>query len=213
MASASDPGTVTMAMSTLSLATQALDIVDAPDHSAAVAGPDHSVRAVEDADEAKPLVDETAIAGECGAEQACPDDHDVPGAVEPKAPVDLLNKPCDFVPDTARAKLAEIREVLADLGGVETDHGRQVARRDAHDALSIQLAQLAQVQGEARHSDRGDVPSLEAEAHCSDRRVRPGRDARITHMVVAECRAAIRQAPRTMHVQTISTGVRFTPST
>ena len=76
---------------------------------------------VEHADQVETLLGEAPIAGQRRAQRAGADDDHVPRALQAQTALDLVDQPVDLVAHAARAELAEVREVLADLRGVKVD--------------------------------------------------------------------------------------------
>ncbi len=133
------------------LVAEALEVGDVADGApVAEAHADLLVRGVEHGDQLEALLGEAAVAGQGGAQRAGAHDDHVPRALEAETALDLVDQAVDLVAHAARAELAEVREVLADLGRVQVDHAGELLGRDALDAARLELAQLAQVHGQAR---------------------------------------------------------------
>ena len=87
----------------------------ATDHGVDLGGID-----VDDAGDRESALVEAAVPGERLAEVAGADDHDRPFVFETELTPDLVHEVVDLVADATRAVAAEVRQVLADLGGVDT---------------------------------------------------------------------------------------------
>jgi hypothetical protein len=66
----------------------------------------------------------------------------------------------DVVADAADAELAEIREVLANLGGVQVELLGQRLRRDGADAGVFERVEAAQIDGKAVGGELGNLVAV-----------------------------------------------------
>ncbi len=66
----------------------------------------------------------------------------------------------DIVSDPAHAELAEVREVLTNLRGIEVEPGRQPLRRNGLNARYVELVQASQVHRESVRGEFGDLIGL-----------------------------------------------------
>ena len=111
---------------------------------------------VDDAGHRKAALVEAAVAGERLAEVAGADDHDRPVVVEPELAADLVDEVVDLVADAARAVAAEVREVLAHLGGVDAGQLGEAVGRDVVDAELGLLDEDLEVHREPGDGGLGD---------------------------------------------------------
>ena len=114
---------------------------------------------VDDADHAEAALVEPAIAGKGLAEVAGAHDHDRPVVVEPQFAADLVHEVGHFVADPAHAVAPEVRQVLADLGGVHAGQIGEPLRRDVVDPVVGLLDQDLEVDGQPRHGGFRDAAS------------------------------------------------------
>jgi hypothetical protein len=114
---------------------------------------------VDDAADGEPALAEPAVAGEGLAEVAGTDDDDRPVVVETELTPDLVHEVVDLVADTAGAVAAEVRQILADLGGVDAGQLGETLRRDRCDAGVGLLGEDLQVDGQPGHGGFGDPAS------------------------------------------------------
>ena len=104
-----------------------------------------SARRVEQRDDLEPFVAEAGIVGERQPEIAGAHDRDAHATVEAENLPQVAAQLLDVVADAADAELAEVREVLADLRGVEVELlGQRLRRHRAH-AGRVERVQAAQV--------------------------------------------------------------------
>src|SRR3954471_24876389 len=116
--------------------------------------PDHLGIVVDPGDDVEGSIVEAEVAGEGAAEISHADDHQRVPAIEAEERIQVLGEEVHLVADTADAELAELREVLPDLGRREMIAARQLLGGDALDALLLEVAQTAQVEGEPVESER-----------------------------------------------------------
>src|SRR6185503_7443440 len=103
---------------------------------------------VEDDRNAEPLAAEALVMEQGGAQVAEPHERHRPLAVEAENPLELGLEPGHVVADAPHAELAEIREVLAHLRGVQVEAFGELLRRDRADAVLLELEQAACVHRE-----------------------------------------------------------------
>ena len=76
------------------------------------------------------------------------DDDDRPLLIETEELVQLFGERIDLIADATDAEVAELRQVFTDLCRGEMESLRKVLRRDGVEALRLQLAKTAQIEGE-----------------------------------------------------------------
>ncbi len=86
---------------------------------------------VEERDDREAFLPEPRIVGERESEIAGAEDRDAHGAIEPEDHPQVALELLDVVADAAHAELAEVREVLPNLRGVQMELLGQRLRRDA----------------------------------------------------------------------------------
>ena len=105
----------------------------------------------------KAALAEPAVAGEGLAEVAGADDDDRPVVGEAELAADLVHEIGDLVADAARAVAAEVAEVFANLGGVDTAEFGETLGRDAVDAFVALLGEDPQVHRKPGNGGIGDA--------------------------------------------------------
>ena len=85
---------------------------------------------IDDAGDGEASIAEPAVAREGLTEVAGADDHDGPVVGEAELAADLVDQVLDLVADATGAVRAEIAEILADLGRVDTREVGELVRRD-----------------------------------------------------------------------------------
>ena len=99
-------------------------------HAAARAAADLVALGVEERDDREAFLPEARVVGEREPEVAGAEDRDADGAIEPEDHPQVALELLDVVADAAHAELAEVGEVLADLGGVQMELlGQRLATR------------------------------------------------------------------------------------
>src|SRR5262249_32914875 len=126
---------------------QVVDVVDR--HPAARLLTDFLSEIVEQRRDLEAFLAESRIVGEREAEIAGAHDRDAQLAIEAQDLSQMALQIADVVPDAADAELAEVREVLADLRGVEMKLFRERLRGDCADAGVFERVEAAQVDGKA----------------------------------------------------------------
>src|SRR5262245_13656105 len=116
----------------------------------AAAGPlsDFVANIVEERGNLETLLTEPRVVGERQSEVARADDRDSQFAVQAKDLPQMPAQVADVIADAADAEFAEIREVLADLGGVEVKALGEPLGRDGLHAGGLELVQAPQVHRE-----------------------------------------------------------------
>src|SRR3954470_18745363 len=103
-------------------AGQPLQLLDVEDwNAAALLVADLLVGRVEQRDDLEPFLAEPRIVGERQPEIAGTHDHHAKPAIEPEDLAQVTSQIGDVIADAAYAELAEVREVLANLRGVEME--------------------------------------------------------------------------------------------
>ena len=108
----------------------------------------------------KPSWRKPGIVGEREAEVAGAHDRDAQLAIEAEDLPQVAPQILDVVADAADAELAEVREVLADLRGVEVELLGERLRRDGLDAGGFERVEAAQVDRQAVGGELGDLIAL-----------------------------------------------------
>ena len=112
---------------------------------------------VEERDDGEAFLPESRIVGEREPEVAGAEDRDAHRPIEsedrPQVPLQLL----DVVADAADAELAEVRQVLPNLGGVELELLGQRLRGDRLDAGRVERVQAAKVDRQPPGGELGDL--------------------------------------------------------
>src|SRR5262245_21605711 len=103
---------------------------------------------VEDRGDPEALAREPLVVEERGAEVAEAHQRHRPLAIEPEDLLELGLEAGDVVTDAAHAELAEVREVLPDLRGVEVEALGELLRGDGLHAVLFELLQTARVHRE-----------------------------------------------------------------
>ena len=153
------------------------EIADVVDRHAgrATAGRPFRASVSKSADDLEAFLAEARIVGERQPEIAGAHDRDAQLAVEaedlPQMPLQIA----DVVADAADAELAEIREVLADLRGVQMELLGERLRRDRPHAGAVERVQAAQIDRqtvgrELRDGFRRLGPASRARSACARRR-------------------------------------------
>ena len=98
----------------------------------------------------EPVVAEARVVGKRQAEVAGPHDDDLELPIEPENLAQVAAQILDVVADAAHAELAEVRQVLANLRGVEMELLGQAAGRDGVDAGGLERLERSQVDRQSR---------------------------------------------------------------
>ena len=85
-----------------------------------------------------------------------PEDDDLELAIEAEDLAQVTPQVLDVVADAAHAELAEVRQVLADLGGVQAELLGQAARRDGVDAGRLERLERPEVDRQPRGRELRD---------------------------------------------------------
>ena len=146
------------AMSMCSLRDDPLELTDVENrHAAPRLVADLGVGDVEERDDLEPFTAKAGVVGEGEAEVAGAHDGDPQFAVEAENLAEVALEILDVIADTADAELAEIRQVLPDLRGVQVKLLGQRLRGNGFDAGVFELSQAAQVDGKAIGRELGDL--------------------------------------------------------
>ena len=105
----------------------------------------------------KPSWRKPGIVGEREAEVAGAHDRDAQLPIEAEDLAQMPLQIADVVADAADAELAEVREVLADLRGVQVELLGERLRRDRPDAGVLELVEAAQVDRQPVGGELGDL--------------------------------------------------------
>ena len=139
-------------------ARELLEIVDVEDrHAAARLLADLRAQVVEQRDDLEAFLPEARIVGQRQTEVAGADDRDAQLAIETEDLAQVPLQIADVVADAADAELAEVREVLADLRGVQVELLGERLRRDRLDAGRLELVEAAQVDRQPVGGELGDL--------------------------------------------------------
>ena len=111
---------------------------------------------VEQRDDVEAVVAEARVVGERQAEVAGAQDDDLELAIEAEDLAQVPAQVLDVVADAADAELAELGEVLADLGGVEAELLGQAAGRHGVDASRLEGFERSQIDRQSRGRELGD---------------------------------------------------------
>ena len=134
---------------------QIVDVVDR--HAAARLLADLLAQVVEERRDLEAFLAEARIVGEREAEVAGAHDRDAQLAIEAEDLAQVALQIADVVADAADAELAEVREVLANLRGVQVELLGERLRRDGADAGVLERVQAAQVDGKPIGGELGDL--------------------------------------------------------
>src|SRR5439155_23621177 len=127
-----------------------LEVVDVVDrHAAARLLADLGAQVVEERGDLKTLPAKPRVVGERKPQVACADDGDAKSAVETENLSEVALEIAHVVADAAHAELAEVREVLADLGRVEGELLGQRLRGNGPDLGLLELIQAAKIDRQA----------------------------------------------------------------
>src|SRR5207302_105276 len=99
---------------------------------------------------------EAAVGAEGAAEVAGADEQDVPHLVRAEDAFDLEDEVVHAVADAGVAELAEVGEVLADLGIGEAEALAELAAGDRAAVLALERLELPQVEAEPADGGIGD---------------------------------------------------------
>jgi hypothetical protein len=102
-------------------------------------------------------VAEPAVVGEGGTQVADADDDDRPVLGETQLAAHLVEQELDVVAHASGAVGTQVRQVLADLGGVDPGHLGQALRRDRGGLLGVEVHEGPQVDGQPGHRGLGDT--------------------------------------------------------
>src|SRR5687768_7016666 len=97
----------------------------------------------------EPLLPEAWIVRERETEVTGTHDGHAQMPVESEDLAEMPAQILDVIADSPNAELSEIREVLANLGGIQMELFRQRLRRDRLDTGDVELVQAAQIDGQA----------------------------------------------------------------
>src|SRR5262249_16494689 len=125
-----------------------LEIVDVVNrHAAARLLADFLAQVVEQRRDLEALLPEARVVGEREAGIARAHDSDAQLAVEGEDLAQMPLEVANVVADAADAELAEVREILSNLRGVQMELFRERLRRDRANARLLERRQTAQVHG------------------------------------------------------------------
>jgi hypothetical protein len=113
---------------------------------------------------------EALVVGQRVAEVADPDDRHRPVLLEPKLAPDLVDQVLDVVADPTGAVGAEIRQILANLGGIDAGRlGELLGGHRVRPSLG-HVDQAAKVDGQPRHGGFGNaaISHVDSNPHCSN---------------------------------------------
>src|SRR5512146_94752 len=128
-----------------------LKLANVPDQHAAEFPADQGRVGVEYRLDAEPPGQEPAVVGKGPAEVTGADDHHGPALSQSQRPRHLVHQVLDVVTDPSDAVRTEVTQVLAELGGVDARHPRELVARDgAHPALTERV-ERTQVDREPGH--------------------------------------------------------------
>src|SRR6185436_13958987 len=163
-----------------------LQVVDVVDRDAAARLlADFLFQRVEQRRDLEPFEAEAGIVGEGEAEVAGAHDRDAQLPIEAEDLAQVALQIADVVTDAAHAELAEVREVLPYLCGVEVELLRERLRGDGADAGVFELAQAAEVDGKPVGGELGNLVGALL-ARRRGRRLR-GSFVRRFHKPAADC--------------------------
>ena len=132
-------------------------VARAHDGHAVHAAPDLGRVVVEDHRDAESLAAEAPVVEEGRAE--VPESHQGqrPLAVEPQDARELRLETRHVIPDPAHAELAEVGEVLPDLGGVQSEALGQILGGDGLDPVLLELLEAPRVHRQTPDRHLGDL--------------------------------------------------------
>ena len=119
--------------------------------------PDLRAQVVEERDDLEPFLTEARVVGERETEIAGADDRHAELAIEAENLAQVALQIADVVADAADAELAEVRQVLANLRGVQVELLGERLRRDGRHAGVVERVQAAQVDRQAIGGQLGDL--------------------------------------------------------
>ena len=119
--------------------------------------PTFSLQVVEERGDLEAFLPEARIVGEREPEVAGAHDGDAQLPIEPENLPQVALQIADVVADAADAELAEVREVLADLRGVQVELLGERLRRDRAHARAFELVEAAQVDRQPIGRELGDL--------------------------------------------------------
>src|SRR5690606_10151407 len=129
------------------------DLLQLPDvvngHAAARDVPDLLVEHVEERDDLEAFLPEARVIRQGEAQVPGAHDRDLQLAVEAEDLAQVAAEVLDVVAHAAHAELAEVRQILADLRGVQLELRRQLLRGDRLHRGGVELRQAAQIDREA----------------------------------------------------------------
>src|SRR5687767_10953861 len=128
-------------------ALQLLDVVNR--HAAARLVADLLVGRIEQRGNLEAFLAEARVIGQGEAEVSGAHDRDAEMAIETQNLAEVAAQLLDVVPHASHAEFPEVREVLADLRGIEVELFGQRLRGDRLHAGGIELVQAAQIHGQA----------------------------------------------------------------
>ena len=130
------------------------------DDDAVHLGADLVVGRVDERGDHEAPLPEPRVVGERMTEVAHADDDAGPVVGEPELAADVEEQVLDVVADAPGPVAAEVRQVLAHLGGVDPGHLGQPLRRDRRQLGVGDLLERPQVHRKARHRRLGDLPEV-----------------------------------------------------
>src|SRR6266851_42671 len=116
---------------------------------------------VEDGRDPEALAGEALVVEERRAQVTEAHQRHLPLAIQAQDALELGLEARDVVADAAHAELAEVGEVLPDLGGVQTEALGQLLGRDGLDSVLFELQETARVHGQAPDRHLRDAGNLE----------------------------------------------------
>src|SRR5438445_2719312 len=132
-----------------------MNVVDR--HAAARFLTDLRAQVVEERDDLEAFLPESGIVGEREAEIAGAHDRDAQLAIEAEDLAQMALQVADVIADAAHAELAEVGEILSNLGGVQMELLGERLRRDGLDAGVLERVQAAQVHRQAIGGELGNL--------------------------------------------------------
>src|SRR4029079_17702779 len=115
------------------------------------------VEDVEERDDLEAFLAETRVVGQREPEIAGAHDRDAQLAIEPEDLPQVPSQVLHVVADAAHAKLAEVRQILANLRGIQPELLGEPLRRDGQYAGGIELGEAAQVDRQPVRGELGDL--------------------------------------------------------
>src|SRR6185503_6526947 len=138
-----------------------LEVVDVEDwHAPARLLANFRALVVEERQDFESFLSEARVVGQREPEVAGADDGDPQLAIEAQNLAQMALQIADVVADAADTELAEIREILANLRGVQVELLGEGLGGNRTDAVAFELVETPQVHGEAVGGELGDLVDL-----------------------------------------------------